>query len=478
MNRLKLCDDFLKSVGSIAEEKDINEDNIYHMLINLGVPLEYQRIETSQLFPYWILQFKDIENIDVFVDENRKYFCQFVNCPNRTFGNVDPVKMYIPLKPEYLYQGANELFTFMARENIIHQSKIGSHIRFDDIVIRVYSISDAEKIQNFIDNNKTIQDGLLQSSPFAVSRNGIAYAMDDKMSFNFYLSKFIYNYIEQKKKSNLLSSVSIDDFKGYLNDFYVNTFIEGNNHDFLNSLSSDKAVNIEQILELLLVSLDENCTYQDFMNHFFSCNDVNYKNGLINDISFIKENGERSSVENFEMLLEEYVMQMFCYSDCSLEDTCNQLMGYISDNNGLSITRKNNMRENVVNNLSPVLIKKIISLRSGGSLAKYIKYVLNKYDKQSKVLSDVTHVMNSKYNFEGAVGSLKGANLGYFTYVTRDGNCRNKMIDTFDKNNEVSHVIRMYLISKGYNNIDELDNIYQEYAYNVLNTDRKKELTV
>lgn len=36
----------------------------------------------------------------------------------------------------------------------------------------------------------------------------------------------------------------------------------------------------------------------------------------------------------------------------------------------------------------------------------------------------------------------------------------------------------MYLISKGYNYIDKLDNIYQEYAYNVLNTDRKKELTV
>ena len=178
------------------------------------------------------------------------------------------------------------------------------------------------------------------------------------------------------------------------------------------------------------------------------------------------------------MLLEEYVMQMFCYSDCSLEDTCNQLMGYISDNNGLSITRKNNMRENVVNNLSPVLIKKIISLRSGGSLAKYIKYVLNKYDKQSKVLSDVTHVMNSKYNFEGAVGSLMYANLGRFSYVTKDGNCRRKMIDNFNKNNDVSHVIRMYLISKGYNNIDKLDNIYQEYAYNVLNTDRKKELTV
>lgn len=104
--------------------------------------------------------------------------------------------MYIPLKPEYLYQGANELFAFMARGNIIHQLKIGSYIRFDDIVIWVYSISDAEKIQNFIDNNKTIQDDLLHSSPFAVSRNGIACAMDDKMSFNFYFSKFIYNYIE------------------------------------------------------------------------------------------------------------------------------------------------------------------------------------------------------------------------------------------------------------------------------------------
>ena len=72
MNRLKLCDDFLKSVGSIAEEKDINEDNIYHMLVNLGVPLEYQRIETSQLFPYWILQFKDIENIDEFIKNRLK----------------------------------------------------------------------------------------------------------------------------------------------------------------------------------------------------------------------------------------------------------------------------------------------------------------------------------------------------------------------------------------------------------------------
>ena len=29
----------------------------------------------------------------------------------------------------------------------------------------------------------------------------------------------------------------------------------------------------------------------------------------------------------------------------------------------------------------------------------------------------------------------------------------------------------MYLISKGYNNIDKL---YQEYAYNVLNTDKKR----
>lgn len=45
-------------------------------------------------------------------------------------------------------------------------------------------------------------------------------------------------------------------------------------------MCSNKAVNIEQTLELLLVSLDENCTYQDFMNHFFSCNDVNYINGL------------------------------------------------------------------------------------------------------------------------------------------------------------------------------------------------------
>ena len=50
------------------------------------------------------------------------------------------------------------------------------------------------------------------------------------------------------------------------------------------------------------------------------------------------------------------------------------------------------------------------------------------------------------------------------------------MIDNFSKNNDVSHVIRMYLISRGYNNIDEIDNIYQEYVDSILNPNEEKEM--
>lgn len=475
MNRLNECDKFLKQMAYISKNTSLTSSNIYSYMVRIGVPQEYRDIDLSNIFSYWINHFQNEPNINVYVDPKWSYFCQFVNLNNADIELSDGIKMYIPVNPEFVYDCANELFEFMARNNIYNVSKIGKHPRFDNIVLRIYNKKDATRIQYFIDNNELIQRNLLPPNPFAIIKNNIAYAMDDKMSFNSELSLLIQKYIDYKKQCQMLDTVGIEDFKEFLRNYYINTYITGKNIQELNFKESQRIVNEEQILELLLISLDENATFADYMNHVDSCNDFMYKKGLIDDVNNLKN--KDNDFDRVEMFLEEFIMQMSVQENFNFNDVLSKINRYINNPNSITIAN-NNIMYMVNKYLSPVLIKKIIYLRSGGSLAKYIEYVLNKYDKQSKVLSDVTHVMNSKYDFERTVGSLKGANLGYFTYVTRDGNCRNKMIDTFDKNNEVSHVIRMYLISKGYNNIDELDNIYQEYAYNVLNTDRKKELTV
>ena len=75
-----------------------------------------------------------------------------------------------------MYDCANELFEFMARNNIYNVSKIGKHPRFDNIVLRIYNKKDASRIQYFIDNNELIQRNLLPPNPFAIIKNNIEHA--------------------------------------------------------------------------------------------------------------------------------------------------------------------------------------------------------------------------------------------------------------------------------------------------------------
>ena len=168
-----------------------------------------------------------------------------------------------------MYDCANELFEFMARNNIYNVSKIGKHPRFDNIVLRIYNKKDASRIQYFIDNNELIQRNLLPPNPFAIIKNNIAYAMDDKISFNSELSLLILKYIDYKKQCQMLDTVGIEDFKEFLRNYYINTYITGKNIQELNFKEPQRIVNEEQILELLLISLDENATFADYMNHFF-----------------------------------------------------------------------------------------------------------------------------------------------------------------------------------------------------------------
>lgn len=166
MNRTQRMDDFIKSIANIAQSDPIlhiSDRLVYHELLVRDLEKE----EINKYFPYWIERFKNTPNIEVKNTEKWKYFCRFENEESiNDFFLQDAIKMYIPLKAGYIYEGANLLFDFIANENIVHSSKIGSKVRRDDIVIRVYSLKDAQKIQKFVIENEYIRSGLIMPNPF------------------------------------------------------------------------------------------------------------------------------------------------------------------------------------------------------------------------------------------------------------------------------------------------------------------------
>lgn len=70
----------------------------------------------------WREHFKNIKNINAFRSDNWRYFFQFTN--GDLLEDTSYIKLYIPIDSEHLYEGINELFEFMAENDIKHLSKV------------------------------------------------------------------------------------------------------------------------------------------------------------------------------------------------------------------------------------------------------------------------------------------------------------------------------------------------------------------
>lgn len=201
-------------------DREFNYRVVYNYLKTYKLSYNAKSFKVSdRCFNNWIERFGSKDNIDCFCSFSNKYFCQFVNGEV----NYEAIKMYVPLDEKHIFEGAKLIFDFLASNNISHRSKIASDIRVDDIVIRLWNVEDAKKLQSFLDNNAYIQEGLLSTHPFAFSCNGINYAYDGDTSYNMCLSVIISSYISNMKSQNAdRSMINFDTFNSFLSNFVNN----------------------------------------------------------------------------------------------------------------------------------------------------------------------------------------------------------------------------------------------------------------
>ena len=151
MNKERI-DNFLKILATLRMEYTLSSSNIYHELINIDIDddnynksISGENQSNESTFSRWYNYYKDNPYIDAFVSPNWTYFCQFISRDEKAKNTSEHIKIYIPLDINHIEEGAKKIFDFITDNNISHVSKIGSKIRFDNIVIRVTKEKDAEK---------------------------------------------------------------------------------------------------------------------------------------------------------------------------------------------------------------------------------------------------------------------------------------------------------------------------------------------
>ena len=259
-NRLEDIDFFLKDAAEYYSE--CSEDFDYRIVYNALTVFNLSDYDMEEgffekkdfeLFEKWALDAG--KNFEVKKSKANSYFWLFCN-PMLTeyeskHRNKIPIKLYIPVGKNTFENVLPDLFKFLSDNNIMHISKISADVRTDDIVVRVYKISEAEQLIKYV--NEKFQDEILETNPFVLRDGIVGIAADGDHSYNIDVAIHIAEFIKQTDTEN----VSIDSFK---------RFIQDNLKDFS---GEDK-----MIMNILLLALDNKTNMKDFYEYWDIVTDI------------------------------------------------------------------------------------------------------------------------------------------------------------------------------------------------------------
>ena len=289
MSDKRRIDELLKLFKSLLEQHptykiDSKEgfDMVYHNLIFNSVKESDRKVSLdnefsskyngNSVFDNFQEYFKNDSSINVFVSPTWQYFCQFKSNPIDITYNHTHIKMYIPLDYDHIERGVKELFDFISRNNILHTSKVSKRIRFDDVVVRVMNPEDADKILDYVKNNNYIQEGLIEASPFAFKKDGIALACDGYASYNEIMSGLIAKFLAKQKKEHKLYRANYQNLYNYIIDEYHKKYIDGlysDIDDIIKVLDNEKIeYDYQGIIFLIIRSQKSNFSYDDFIKYY------------------------------------------------------------------------------------------------------------------------------------------------------------------------------------------------------------------
>lgn len=291
MNNYSKMQQFLEEMAIFLKSNPPEVFNSHFIYSNLAIDSSKKATgnDIGEMFDIWCNN-NHFSNINVFVDPKYPYFCQFIS------KNYNPsekeIKLYIPLDEDHILAGAFDIFGFLDKKKINHQSKIAKRVRTDDLIVRTDSINSALDIIEYVRNNKYLRDGLIATNPFLINYNGVGVAIDGRYSYNEQLSKLIYSYLteEYSKSKNFIPDISL--FNKFVKEKY--------------NLLTDN--NLQTIYKIIGKTTGKNSTIRDIV-------DISNHNGEDKALEYKKSVLLNASLNNIEKYGAEQLKEALIYSD-------------------------------------------------------------------------------------------------------------------------------------------------------------------
>lgn len=467
--RYQKINKFLKYISSIAKANPdfkLTEGAIYGEITRIGVT-EYDRsYGVSEYFPTWIEMFEKKENIKVFNQEKWKYFCQFTN-PNNDSKRTS-IKMYIPLTSTGILNGAYILFNYLEKNNIYHDSSIGSQIRNDDIVVKVYTKEDALKVAKFVNSDEFIKKHLIDPNPFMLNDGNIGYATDANLSYSDQMSAYIFSYLYESSMKNDLANVNVEGLLSSIMNTYNNVFIDGNSdgiknyeisHRFDGYNKNQKITNMAnaaEVTKLIIYSLNGENNLNRVMQVYDELNNQEYMRGLEQKISYNYDKISFQAMATPNLIDENIILRdavSTTFDEYGYEHTKKALTKFVIQGDSTGITRTNNVRTNLEKYVTSSKAKDIInSTCKIVNFDLYINHVLaGALDIKDAVLENACLTTLEKYNSKQLETALKNAIKCDFINFTNDNNCRENLINNVNSK-QIEVLMKDILIKNGIDN--------------------------
>lgn len=343
---LQLFLDMLVELVSANPDLIITDRLVYSQLISYhlgnGV-IPFENIE--KYFRNWITEFKNNPLIDVYRDKNNPFICRFSS--KREFKNI--IKIYVPLDAFHIKDGVIDIFSYLVKENIIHDSKVYSTIRNDNIIIKVSTIDDANKIIKYIKSNLYLSEGLLNMNPFLIPCYKVGVTSDNHYTYNVEVCHVIAVLLSELRSRGELEKLKVN----YLRNTFTRLAIKCDDDE------------LSELYQLASISLNSDLTLQDFANYVLEHQQLSY----VNKHSSLNLD-KQSSIDYLNFAILETFKR---YNNLSF--VINAVRVYITNGNTKGFTRMNRARQNLKLYADINLLK---SLFESDNLDISIKYYILK----------------------------------------------------------------------------------------------------
>lgn len=323
------------------------------------------------------------------------------------------IKLYVPLDKNHMQQGSKELMNFLISNNIENEIKFANKVRNDNVVIRVNTLSDVEKIVNFVSGNEYIKKGLLKTNPFLPNTSGVGVAMDNNYSYNTVLAEIISNYIVVLGAKGTLDELSVEG---------LNSFVKEQSKTIEN-------LDLKDIYNLIEKITSRQFKFLDVVNHI-----------------------KRKMADKYDDKFERIVDSKYYFEEAVKvtykkhpNNVSAAILSYI-DGEAKYFTNEDNVRlglikyvepRNIVNIMRTKLIENNVPVPSSNEILinSYLEQLLSKENEKQENLNEIPEILRAayintykKYGERQANDALKEFIKARQTkYFTNDGGYRDKL---------------------------------------------------